>query len=92
MNGGFIIETVRPYSAKVKNTLQDLDYRTEYNFMYKTIDNQGIKLCIDFASHDIGIARVEMPKTFYLDIDRFRKVVKQIEVEILELKNKGIIL
>lgn len=92
MNGGFIIETVRPYSAKVKNALQDLGYRVEYNIMYKKIDIQGIKLCIDFASHDIGIARVEMPKTFYLDIDRFRKVAKEIEIEVEQLRKRGIIL
>lgn len=76
----------------VKEQLLSLNYKLEYNMMYKVIDSQGIKLVIDFADRTVGVCRVEMPKTFYLELDHFRKVALSVENELEKLKLRGIVI
>jgi len=79
------------YTKDIKKILEAMDYKLEYNMMYKTIDPQGIKLVIDFSSHDVGVARVQMPKTFYLELSRWQKANELIEQEIIKLKLEGVL-
>ncbi len=81
----------KSYDKNLRNELQNMGYKLEYNFMYKVIDPQGIKIVLDFASHTVGIARVEMPKTFYLEIERWQSVAESIDLEIRKLKLEGIV-
>ena len=75
----------------LRGQLELMGYKVEYNMMYKLVDSQGIKIVLDFASHTVGIARVEMPKTFYLEIDRWHEAVESIDLEIRKLKLEGIV-
>ena len=85
------MKIIKDYTKALRTELELIGYRVEYNMMYKLIDSQGIKIVLDFASHTVGIARVEMPKTFYLEIDRWHEAVESIDSEIRKLKLEGIV-
>jgi hypothetical protein len=85
------VKIIKDYTKALRTELELMGYRVEYNMMYKLIDSQGIKIVLDFASHTVGITRVEMPKTFYLEIDRWHEAVESIDLEIRKLKLEGIV-
>ena len=85
------MKITKDYSKTLRSQLESMGYKLEYNMMYKVIDPQGIRIVLDFASHTVGIARVEMPKTFYLEIERWQSAVDSIDLEIRKLKLEGIV-
>jgi len=85
------MKIIKDYTKALRTELELMGYKVEYNMMYKLIDSQGIKIVLDFASHTVGITRVEMPKTFYLEIDKWHEAVESIDSEIRKLKLEGIV-
>jgi len=82
------LETTKFDSAnRVK--LRNMGYKTEKDIMYKQFLH-GFKLIIDFASHDIGVIRIE-GKSFYMTIRQFQRLGIEIRMEIEMLKQKGVV-